>query len=153
MESKNKLKILFVLFMLVATLFMISINVSAVCDKTIFYRGICSPNGALSVHKSDGALITSEIAGIFSGCYNNLYFIEIGAGGSGCDWTPGENVLFKINGQDAARVPWVGNDYTIDLNLGNQCGGNTDCVQECSGQTNVLNGVCNNGVCSYTDTC
>ena len=155
MENKNKkIKILFVAFLLVATLFVLSVNVSAICEKTIFYRGQCNPNGALSVHKADGTLIASENAGLFSGCYNNLYFIEIGAGGSSCDWTPGENVLFKINGQDVARVPWVGNDFTVDLNLGNQCAANSDCTQQCPGQNYMLQGICSNThVCSYTDTC
>src|SRR3989344_4373129 len=155
MENKNKkIKILFVAFLLVATLFVLSVNVSAICEKTIFYRGQCNPNGALSVHKADGTLIASENAGLFSGCYNNLYFIEIGAGGSSCDWTPGEIVLFKINGQDVARVPWVGNDFTVDLNLGNQCAANSDCTQQCPGQNYMLQGICSNThVCSYTDTC
>src|SRR3989344_7854293 len=97
---------------------MFSFSANAACETTIVYSGLCSPNGNIGVHRADGSLVVSEAYGTYSGCYNRYYSVEIGSGGQVCDWTPGEQVLFRINGNDVARVNWLGNDHTVTLNLG-----------------------------------
>src|SRR3989344_6891660 len=113
------------LILFLVVLFSFSIIASAACETTIIYSGKCTPDGAVSVYKSSGALVAQENAGLYRGCYNGFYSIIIGTGGSGCDWLQGETVEFRINGNFAGRDTWNG-DFTRNFNLA------TNTVPQCS---------------------
>jgi len=116
MKSRNRFGLGMIVFLVM--FFVLGMSVSAVCEKTVVYSGLCGPDGSLDVYDMNGTLLKASAAGNFSGCYRGVYSIEIGSGGASCVITPLQYLDFRINDVSVANPQWDGIDYTVNLNIG-----------------------------------